>query len=71
MTTLARPGCYDRPPFREVRWVQQGWKYGSDGLPKPRCIPILHRMSIDCQYSRHYDSPGCAGCRWQQEKVTE
>lgn len=58
-------GCHNRPPFRSVLPVQDG--YFLDGVTRvPRMIAVPFRMSKDCQYthtSLGQADQGCAGCK--------
>lgn len=60
-------GCHDRPEYREVLPVQDGWFL--DGTTRtPRMVAMKFRMERSCQYT-HTDAgkadAGCDGCRWR------
>lgn len=58
-------GCHDRPPFRRVTPVQDGWFLDGD-TRVPRMAPAPHRMTTDCQYTRTklgQADAGCDGCK--------
>ena len=60
-------GCHNRPPFRAVLPVQDGWFL--DGTTRtPRMVPWVIRAKPDCQYTLsdlgRIDA-GCAGCKWR------
>jgi hypothetical protein len=63
-------GCKDRAPFVTGYWARDGYAEDYNGdisvaLPKVAWIP--HRLSKDCEYSKHdkYADIGCNGCKWR------
>lgn len=71
MTTtqeIRRYGCFNRPPFADGYWANDGYVDEARLIRKTKWI--VHRMTTDCQYSRlktNADDPGCVGCRHKQE----
>lgn len=76
-----RHGCFDREPMKPGYWhAGRTMKRLDSGSPilghneKPLQedigVWITHRMSTDCQHTKHDPAdPKCHGCRWQ--RVTE
>lgn len=56
-------GCYNRAPFKETIWVQDGW-YDTTVRMQPRMVQIPDPMSKECNYSKTHPDPRCEGCRW-------
>lgn len=63
-------GCHNRPPFRAVLPVQDGWFL--DGVTRvPRMVPAPFRMATDCQYTKTalgQADKGCVGCKHRESK---
>ena len=62
-------GCYNRPAYREVLPVQDG--YYLDGVTRtPRLTAVRHVLSKTCQYTHsalgQADS-GCQGCQHRKQ----
>ena len=63
-------GCFNRPPFKQERLVQDGWHEVRSPrgymTREPVMVTIPFRMSPDCEYSLtdlgKADS-GCDGCK--------
>ena len=58
-------GCYNRGPFRQSSYVQDGWRIrGEKGTREPVMVLVENRMSKPCQYTKddRYDDQQCVGC---------
>lgn len=72
-------GCHNRPADALPYLGQDGYfpactdSFGNIGR-SARYVRIENVMTQDCQYSKHTDDPGCAGCQWkhttQQQQET-
>ena len=67
MSVTKLNGCHDRPAFRSLLPVQDGW--WMDGHTRvPRMVPSPFRLSPDCQYTKTdlgKSDPGCTRCKWK------
>lgn len=66
-TISAANGCHNRPAFRAVLPVQDGWFLDSD-TRTPRMVPWVIRAEPDCQYTLSplgAADPGCVACKWR------
>lgn len=64
-----RYGCFNRPPFRTVMPVQDGWYL--DGVTRtPRLVAMRHRMQPDCQYTHTELGQADAGCTDCKHRTT-
>ena len=64
-------GCFNRPAFRAVLPVQDGWFLDSD-TRTPRMVPWVIRAEPDCQYTLSdlgRVDLGCTGCTWKARAV--
>lgn len=60
-------GCLNRPPFRSVLPVQDGF-YQDAHTRTPRMVPWLLRAATACQYTLSalgQIDTGCTGCKWR------
>ena len=64
-------GCHNRPPFRSVLPVQDG--FFMDRVTRvPRMVAAPFRMSPDCQYTKTalgQADKGCTGCKHRESKL--
>ena len=61
--------CHDRPAFRAVIAVQDGWFLDSD-TRTPRMVAWHPRADPDCQYTLTALGAAdaeCMGCKWRAE----
>jgi hypothetical protein len=62
-------GCFDRQPFKEGVWVQDGW-IEDVNTRHPAMKLIQLRNTTKCQY-RHTElgqtDKGCEGCSWRNK----
>lgn len=59
--TRPRAGCFDRQPFSEVRWVQDGWLTDGGRF----LIKLHHTASTKCR--QILDLPECEGCSAEKD----
>jgi hypothetical protein len=62
-------GCFNRQPFKEVMWVQDGWiNERNTRHPAMKLTPF--RNNSECQY-RHTElgktDKDCDGCKWRNK----
>lgn len=62
---MALNGCHNRPPFKTITPVQDGWYM--DGVSRtPRMVAVPFRMAATCQYTKTtlgQADKGCDGCK--------
>lgn len=63
-------GCHDRPPFRPILIVQDGWYL--DGVTRtPKLASTPFRMAPECQYTLTelgQKDARCNDCKHKEEK---
>lgn len=59
--TRPRAGCFDRQPFAEGRWVQDGWMPDGGRF----LVKIPHTASTKCR--QILDLTECEGCRTEKD----
>lgn len=72
-----KPNCYNRPPYKETRIVQDGWTSpigNMTAIVSPKMVEIADPMSKGCQQhgplgeaTLHPERWDCAGCRWKPD----
>jgi hypothetical protein len=64
-------GCHNRPPFKTITPVQDGWFM--DGVSRsPRMVAVHFRMATACQYTHTtlgQADQKCTGCKHKQERA--
>lgn len=71
-------GCFNRDPFKERMYVQDGWRFVELDVGKtftvstkiPNMVEAPFRMSKNCEYKKHdkYNDPNCVGCKHKEDK---
>lgn len=63
---LDKHGCYDRAPYKDWYFVQDGWFI--DGVTRVyKLTKVEHVMTRDCQFTIEKPThPRCEGCKWQK-----
>lgn len=58
---------YNRGPFKQSMWVQDGWEPYKDSRI-PRMVISPFRMAEPCQFQRDdkYNLPDCVGCKHKE-----
>lgn len=62
-------GQYNRGPFKETVWMQDGWTHSPNATTRlPKMIHVPFRMSKDCEFQKsdQYQLPDCVGCKLKE-----